>query len=61
MVAALEKLAPLFIWTVRFRLFAAAFMVIMLALDKVGQAVLIFAAIDAVGASWTWLSLKKGL
>jgi hypothetical protein len=53
------KLQSLFIWTVWMRYYAATFMVILLLADKVGPSILIFAAIDAAGASWTLWTLKN--
>jgi len=36
-----------------------AFMVLMVVLGKIGAPILAFAAIDALGATWTWFSLKQ--
>ena len=58
-VAARAKLTQLYIWTVWLRYYAVAFMVTLLVLAKVGLPILIFAAVDAVAATWTLLSLKK--
>jgi len=49
----------MFIWTVYMRSYVVVFMLAMLILGKVGISVLFFAAIDAAGAGWTFLSLKK--
>jgi hypothetical protein len=46
-------------WTVQGRYYAAAFMVLMVVLDKLGPALLLFAAIDAAAATWTWLTLRS--
>jgi len=59
LVAARAKLEPMFIWTVYMRSYVVVFMLAMLILGKVGISVLFFAAIDAAGAGWTFLSLKK--
>ena len=45
-------------WTVIMRYFAAAFMVSIVVLDKQGKALLLFAAIDIIAASWTWFALR---
>jgi hypothetical protein len=58
-VAARLKLLPMFIWTVWMRSYAAAFMVTMFLIGKIGTAVLLFAAVDIAGATWTWMTLKK--
>ena len=58
-VAVKAKLNQLFIWTVWMRYYAAAFMITLLILGKVGLPILIFASVDAIAATWTLLSLKK--
>jgi hypothetical protein len=58
-VAVRLKLQPIFIWTVWFRYCAASFMIAMLLFGKVGLPILMFAAIDAAGATWTLLTIKK--
>ena len=58
-IAVRTKLQPMFIWTVWMRYYAATFMVAMLLFGKIGTAVLLFAAIDAAGATWTLMMLKK--
>jgi len=58
-VAVRLKLQPMFIWTVWMMYYAAAFMVVLLLVGKVGTPILLFAAIDAAGATWTWMTLKK--
>ena len=55
-----HQVRPLYRWTVVLRYFAAAFMVILWALNEVEMGILMFAAIDAAGATWTWLTLKGG-
>jgi len=59
LVAARATLRPMFIWTVWLRYYAAAFMIALLLFGKVGSPILLFAAIDAAGATWTLMSLKK--
>lgn len=54
--SALGGFAP---WTVIGRYYAAAFMVLLVVLGMVGQGVMIFAAIDFAGATWTWLGLRS--
>jgi len=46
-------------WTVGMRLYAAAFMVVIVLLGKIGPGMLLFAAIDAAAAVWTWLALRS--
>lgn len=46
-------------WTVPGRFYAAAFMVLLVVLKMVGPSLLLFAAIDAAGAAWTWFSLRS--
>jgi hypothetical protein len=58
-VAVRLRLQPMFIWTVWMRYYAATFMVVMLLVGKIGLAVLLFAAIDAAGATWTLLTLRR--
>lgn len=53
--AQLDRFIP---WTVFMRLYAAAFMTLLVALGKIGPALLLFAAIDAGAATWTWLALR---
>lgn len=51
----LDRFIP---WTVSARYYAAAFMVLMVALGKIGPGVLLFAAIDACAVTWTWLAVR---
>jgi hypothetical protein len=53
------RLEVFFKWTVPGRYYAAFFMVLMFALGKVGPAILLFAAIDAVAATWTLIALRS--
>lgn len=54
--ARLDRFIP---WTVAMRYYAAAFMVLLVLLGKVGQALLLFAAIDAGAATWTWFAVRS--
>lgn len=54
--AGLDQFFP---WTVIGRLFAAAFMVLVVLLGMVGPALLLFAAIDAAAAAWTWFAMRS--
>jgi hypothetical protein len=46
-------------WTVIGRYYAAAFMVLLVVLRMVAPSLLIFAAIDIGGATWTWLGVRS--
>ena len=54
--AGLDRFIP---WTVVMRYYAAAFMVMMVILGKIGPALLLFAAIDASAATWTWFAHRS--
>jgi hypothetical protein len=54
--ARLDRFIP---WTVAMRYYAAAFMVLLVVLGKVGPALLLFAAVDAGAATWTWFALRS--
>lgn len=54
--AKLDRFIP---WTVPMRYYAAAFMTLLVVLGKIGPALLIFAAIDAAAATWTWYALRS--
>lgn len=58
MIAVRAGLDRFFPWTVAMRYYAASFMILMVVLGKVGPGLLFFAAIDAAGATWTWLALR---
>jgi len=47
-------------WTVPGRYYAGAFMIAMFLFGKIGPAILLFAAIDIIAATWTWLALRSG-
>ena len=57
-LAARARLEAFYRWTVPARYFAAAFMGLMFLLGNVGAPILLFAAIDAAAATWTWLALR---
>ena len=59
LLAVHANLERFIVWTIPLRYYAAAFMVLMLILGKVGAPILVFAAVDALGATWTWISLKQ--
>ena len=54
--AGLDAFIP---WTVPGRFYAAAFMLLLVLLGKVGSSLLLFASIDVAGAIWTWLALHS--
>jgi hypothetical protein len=58
-LAARANLDRLFQWTVPVRFYAAAFMVLIVVSGKVGPSVLLFAAIDAGAATWTWFAVRS--
>jgi len=53
------RLEVFFKWTVPGRYYAAGFMVLMFTLGKVGAAILLFAAVDALAATWTLIALRS--
>jgi hypothetical protein len=54
--AEMDRFIP---WTVAMRYYAAAFMVLIVVLGKLGPSILLFAAIDASAATWTWFALRS--
>ena len=52
----LDRFIP---WTVAGRYYAAGLMVLFVVLGKVGLGMLLFAAVDAAAASWTWFALRS--
>jgi hypothetical protein len=54
--AGLDRFYP---WTVPGRYYAAAFMIGLFLLGKLGFAILLFAAIDIIAATWTWLAIRS--
>ena len=59
LLAVHANLERFFVWSVSIRYYAVAFMVLMVGLGKVGAPILAFAAIDALGATWTWILLRQ--
>jgi hypothetical protein len=59
LLIARHKVEQFIPWTIRLRYAAAAFMIGLWALGQVEAGILLFAAIDAGGATWTALSFKK--
>lgn len=53
--AGLEEFIP---WTIQSRIFAATFMLVLVMLKMTGPGLLLFAAIDAAAAAWTWVTLR---
>jgi len=58
-LTAKHEVVSFYKWTVRLRYYAAAFMIALFALKQVEAAILIFAAVDALGATWTMLTLRN--
>ena len=56
--AVLTNTERLFAWSVPARYASATFMATMVALDEIGLALLIFAALDAFAGSITWLAIR---
>lgn len=54
-----HKISILYPSTSILRYVAAFFMLSLWAMNQVGNGILLFAAIDALGATWTTLTLKK--
>ena len=59
LLAVRARLEVFFQWTVPGRYYAAGFMALMFVLSKVGPAIVLFAAIDAAAATWTWMALRS--
>lgn len=56
----LSRIARALGWTVPARYATAAFMGLMVTLGKTGPALLIFAGLDAITASLTWVAIRAG-
>ena len=54
--AGLDRFIP---WTVAGHFYAAGLMVLIVVLGKTGPGMLLFAAIDAAAAIWTWLAFRS--
>lgn len=52
----LDRFIP---WTVPGRLYATAFMLLLVVLRMTGPGLLLFAAIEAAAATWTWFALRS--
>jgi hypothetical protein len=59
LLAVRAHLEVFFKWTVPGRYYAAGFMALMFVLGKVGPAIVLFAAIEAAAATWTWMALRS--
>jgi hypothetical protein len=59
LLAVRARLEVFFQWTVPGRYYAAGFMALMFVLGKVGPAIVLFAALEAVAATWTWMALRS--
>lgn len=58
--AARAGLTPFFGWTVPVRLSVPVFFAAFVALGMAPTVLLLFAAVDAAGALWTWSELRRG-
>ncbi len=58
LLAVRSGIESFYLWTVPARYYAAAFMLLMVVLGKIGSVLLLFAAIDAASATWTWIALR---
>ena len=61
LLAASAGLVAFFRWSVPVRLSVMAFFAAFVAFSLAPAALLIFAVVDAVGAAWTWLALRKSV
>ena len=59
LLAARAGIESFYLWTVPARYYAAAFMLLMVVLGKIESVLLLFAAIDAASATWTWIALRS--
>ena len=58
LLAAKAGIDQFYLWTVPARYYAATFMLLMVVSGKIGPVLLLFAAIDAASATWTWIALR---
>ena len=58
LLAVRSGVTELFGWSVPIRIYAAAFMILLAATGVVGAGIVLFAAIDLLGAYWTWTALR---
>lgn len=56
--AVLTRTDAFLVWTIPSRYVTATFMAVMVALGEAGLALLIFASLDALAASLTWVALR---
>ncbi len=56
--AVLTRNTPVLSWTIPARYASASFMAVMVALSVTGPGLLLFAALDALSASITWVALR---
>ncbi len=56
--AVLTRNTPILSWTIPARYASASFMAVMVALSVAGPGLLLFAALDALSASITWVALR---
>jgi hypothetical protein len=59
LLAVRARLEVFFQWTMPGRYYAAGFMALMFVLGKVGPAIVLFAALEAAAATWTWIALRS--
>ena len=59
LLAARAGMESFYLWTVPARYYAAAFMLLMVALGKIDSVLLLFATIDAASATWTWIASRS--
>lgn len=57
--AAAAGLHAFFVWSVQMRLCVPLFFATFVVLGLAPRALLLFAALDAAGAGWTWLALRR--
>ena len=56
-VTAKQELKPLYVWSAWLRYFAASAMIVMWLIGEVEWMILLFAAVDSLGATWTWWTM----
>lgn len=59
LLTARYQLTVIYPWSIRLRSFAALFMIALWLMKDVEIGILAFAAIDALGALWTWWTLRQ--
>lgn len=58
-VAARSELTPLIIWTIPVRLSVIVFFAVFVVAELAPPILLLFGAIDLIGAIWTWIEYRK--